>query len=260
MRRVARALCEGASSHRRWLPLLSPVMLPRAAAAANPCRHLSSAKKVKKVTVYTRTGDKGTSSLYSGTRRPKSDPLFHALGSTDTLNAQIGMAREHLAALGDEGARRGWPPRESSGVTTCPRSKLLQQLELVQCTLIDLGAAVATPPSCSTTEALERVSFDGLGHAKRLESWIDEHELSLPPLRTFVLPGGGICASQLHVARVACRETERVFVELAEELDGGTLAFVNRLSDYLFVASRVAAALPPPHGGIERPYAPCQLE
>ena len=98
-----------------------------------------------------------------------------------------------------------------------------------------------------------------------LERWIDAHEDELPPLRTFVLPGGGIFAAQLHVARTVAREMERSLVLLHEapaELGGGlapgVLCFANRLSDYLFVVGRVAAALPPPWGGWERPYVPCQ--
>ena len=125
--------------------------------------------------------------------------------------------------------------------------------------------AVATPPGSSDPEQLDRVGFDGEMRAAQLERWIDAHEDGLPPLRTFVLPGGGVFAAQLHVARTAAREMERSLVLLHEapaELGGGlapgVLCFSNRLSDYLFVAGRVAAALPSPWGGEERPYSPCQ--
>ena len=140
--------------------------------------------------------------------------------------------------------------------------QLCDELEQLQSTLIDLGAAVATPPSSSTVEQLARVAFDGVGRARELERWIDAHEEELPPLRTFVLPGGGVFAAHLHVARTAARETERALVQL-HEADGvadGVLNFANRLSDYLFVAGRVAAAMPSPWGGKERPYRPCTQE
>ena len=242
------------------LPQLMPLRACVVGASIAPVRTLQRQLALgtqRKVTVYTRTGDKGTSSLYNGTRREKDDLIFHALGSSDSLNAHIGVARQHLLAAHD-----------------CPPAKrLLDQLRLVQCTLIDLGASIATPPGSSTAEALARVQFDGAAHTSRLEGWIDEHELALPPLRTFVLPGGGLAAANLHVARTACRETERVIVELSSSLGGAgaaeaegvptvdpsVLSFVNRLSDFLFVATRVSAALPTPHGGTEEPYAPCKL-
>ena len=261
----------------RWLGAPSS----RRAAIAQQRRALSetAASEERKVTVYTRTGDKGTSSLFDGTRCAKSDAVFHALGMTDSLNAHLGLAREQFRGVRWMGATG--PEPEAVEV-------IREELEVVQCTLIDLGAAVATPPSASP-DALARVRFDGDAHgtapprsldprplspptpltaalrvgraAAELEGWIDAHELTLPPLRTFVLPGGCLCAAQLHIARTVARETERTLVRLAEqqpELEPSVLRYANRLSDYLFVAARVAVRMPPPWGGEERAYRPCQ--
>ena len=208
-----------------------------------------SAAAERKVRVYTRTGDKGGSSLYNGSRETKGHDIFHALGMTDSLNAHLGLAREQLLAQ----------KPMAKGLQLC------DELESIQSALIDLGAAVATPPGSSDPEQLARVAFDGDERTAQLECWIDAHERGLPALRTFVLPGGGIFAAQLHVARTVAREMERSLVLLHEtpaerggSLAPGVLCFANRLSDYLFVAGRVAAALPSPWGGQERPYVPCQ--
>jgi cob(I)alamin adenosyltransferase len=231
----------------RWQPLRRA----HSTGAAGEGASEESVREPRKVTVYTRTGDKGTSSLYNGTRQTKGHDVFHALGMTDSLNAHLGLAREHL--LSQKPMAKGL--------------QLCDELEQLQSALIDLGAAVATPPSSSSPEQLARVAFDGTGRAAQLERWIDAHEEALPPLRTFVLPGGGIFAAHLHVARTVARETERTLVMLHEApaeagggLAPGVLSFANRLSDYLFVAGRVAAALPSPWGGVERPYVPCQPE
>lgn len=209
----------------------------------------SGGREQRKVKVYTRTGDKGTSSLYNGSRQSKDHHIFKALGMTDSLNAHLGLARELLI----------------SQKPTATGLQLCDELEQVQSTLIDLGAAVATPISSSSAEQLARVTFRGTERAADLERWIDAHEETLPPLQTFVLPGGGVFAAQLHVARTVARETERALVRLNEAppeegggLVPGVLNFANRLSDYLFVAARLAATMPPPWGGAERPYRPCQ--
>ena len=174
------------------------------------------------MTVYTRTGDKGTSSLYNGTRQTKGSEIFHALGMTDSLNSHLGVARESIPpphalqrcalAASLRGAQMMTGEVLLSQKPMAKGLQLCDELEQLQSTLIDLGAAVATPPSSSTAEQLERVAFDGAGRAKELEKWIDAHEEELPPLRTFVLPGGGVFAAHLHVARTVARETERSLV------------------------------------------------
>ena len=189
--------------------------------------------------VYTRTGDAGQSSLYTGERRSKAAAVFAALGDVDELNSAVGVAREFAADL---------PPREG-----CP---LGSQLAEVQSRLLDVGSAVATPASSASEAKAQRVKFDA-EHADRLEQWIDAMEEELPPLKNFILPSGGKPAAFLHAARSACRRAERQVVGLGdagegspEEGNGGNggeaversvRVYLNRLSDYLFTAARYAA-------------------
>lgn len=171
--------------------------------------------------IYTKTGDAGESSLYSGERRVKDDAVFAALGDVDELNSVVGVAREYAAGLDPA---------------------LAAQLEAVQSRLLDVGSAVATPLSSSTVKKLQRVAFDP-GATAQLESWIDGWDAELQPLTLFILPSGGPGASFLHMARSVCRRAERAVVPLAR--GGGTdeavAVFLNRLSDYLFTAARIAA-------------------
>tara|TARA_B110001452_G_scaffold254022_1_gene245207 strand:+ start:105 stop:815 length:711 start_codon:yes stop_codon:yes gene_type:complete len=178
--------------------------------------------------IYTRTGDKGTSSLFNGERRSKDDLVFAALGDSDELNGAIGLARAHC-----ETSPAG------SGVL-----QLLSQLDTVQSRLLDVGSAVATPASSSSEKQLERVRFGDDGESVlTLEEWMDEMDQELPPLRNFILPSGGPAASALHLARSICRRTERAVTPLvvAEECEPAVGIYLNRLSDYLFVAARFAA-------------------
>ena len=173
--------------------------------------------------IYTRTGDKGTSSLYSGERRRKDDDVFAALGDVDELNSCVGLARAHIA--GDEHL-----------------STLATQLELIQSRLMDVGSAVATP--LGSRAGRDYVAFDASGsEAALLESQIDEMETELPPLRNFILPGGGHASAALHLCRATCRRAERAATKLvsAGGAEEGVTRFLNRLSDYLFVAARLAA-------------------
>lgn len=176
----------------------------------------------QKSRIYTKTGDTGTSSLFNGERRAKSDPVFEALGTTDELNAQIGHAR----AICEERKRVGDIP---------------EKLALIQHQLFDLGAHVATP-SGSSEARVKRTAFPE-SYTPQLEGWIDEYDIALPPLRNFILPSGGAEASALHIARAVCRRAERCLVPLlqTEETYAGAYRYVNRLSDLLFVMARTAA-------------------
>eukprot|EP00938_MAST-03A_sp_MAST-3A-sp1_P002360 g2360.t1 len=169
--------------------------------------------------LYTRTGDKGTSSLYNLERRPKDDPVFAALGDTDELNSAIGIAREY-----------------------CDENTLQERLAVVQSRLLDIGSAVATPPAKSKDNKLERVKFDE-SHIELLEGWIDEMDNAVPPLRNFILPSGGLCATHLHLARSVCRRAERRCVALTstDAVQSSVTRYMNRLSDFLFAAARYAA-------------------
>jgi cob(I)alamin adenosyltransferase len=114
-------------------------------------------------------------------------------------------------------------------------------LEFIQSRLLDVGSVVATPRS-SSSEKLSKVSFDP-NHVTSLESWIDHLDSSLPPLKNFILPSGGEAAARLHVARSVCRRAERSLVKQYEagDIDEHTYKFMNRLSDFLFIAARTVA-------------------
>lgn len=184
----------------------------------------SSTQTHNRYKVYTRTGDAGSSSLYNGERRAKDDAAFAALGDVDELNSALGAAREFCL----ESAHGALPSR----------------LAELQSRLLDVGSAVATPLGASSDAKRRRGAFSGAAAATaRLEAWIDEMDAELPPLRNFILPSGGRAAALLHVARAVCRRAERAAAPLVREgqLDGGVLAFLNRLSDFLFQAARWAA-------------------
>lgn len=167
--------------------------------------------------IYTRTGDAGQTSLRWGERVPKSAPRVEAYGTVDELNAFIGLA----LALGGNlpGALR-------------------QMLMRVQRDLFDVGADLASPPDKSRGQA-PKVSEPLV---ERLEADIDQLEAGLEPLRHFILPGGTGAAAALHVARTVARRAERRLVALAEQepVDPVLLKYLNRLSDFLFVAARAA--------------------
>lgn len=147
-----------------------------AAAAPSDSGSGTAAPAVRRVRVYTRTGDKGTSSLYTGERRAKDDAVFEALGDVDELNAHMGMARE-LASDSLHG----------SGVES-----LVSRLAQIQSRLLDAGSAIATPSDSGTPEQLARVVFPS-EITRNLEQWIDEMDSELPPLRNFILPVSLCC-------------------------------------------------------------------
>ncbi|QGM96891.1 cob(I)yrinic acid a,c-diamide adenosyltransferase [Methylocystis parvus] len=176
---------------------------------------------VKLDRIYTRGGDKGATSLATGARRRKDDIRVEAYGAIDETNAAIGVARLSIEA-GD--------------------AALDAMLARIQNDLFDLGAELATPhdPDKPLDPAMRLVILPS--QVERLEKEIDELNASLEPLRSFVLPGGAPAAAHLHLARTICRRAERVMVTLmrteGEELSPTALSYVNRLSDFLFVASR----------------------
>ncbi len=167
--------------------------------------------------IYTRTGDDGTSALATGERRPKSDPRFETIGTIDELNAHVGLARLHTAgAHGDLDAMLG----------------------RIQNDLFDLGADLAAPEKAGARERLRIAATQ----VARLEAGIDALNARLAPLTSFVLPGGTPTAAALHLCRTVARRAERLAVALAtrEPLNREALRYINRLSDFFFVAARVA--------------------
>ncbi|MBR0834489.1 cob(I)yrinic acid a,c-diamide adenosyltransferase [Bradyrhizobium manausense] len=168
--------------------------------------------------IYTKTGDDGTTALGTGERRPKYDLRIAAYGTVDETNAAIGVVRLH----------------------TKEAPELDAMLGRIQNDLFDLGADLAVPEREGKAERL-RVVASQVG---RLEHDIDALNDKLAPLTSFVLPGGTPAAAYLHVARTICRRAERVMVELAaqpgEPVGAAGIQYMNRLSDFLFVASRAA--------------------
>lgn len=170
--------------------------------------------------IYTRTGDQGTTSLFSNQRVPKSHPLIEAIGTIDEGNSALGFA---LAFL---------PQEERFNETR-------QQVETIQHALFDVGAALATPLSCHEVKKLEKTRFDHEA-IDFLEKWIDKMDSQLPSLKAFILPGGDRAGAALHLARSIIRRGERLVIPLYEEgeVTQDILIYLNRLSDYLFVLSR----------------------
>lgn len=170
--------------------------------------------------IYTRTGDKGTTSLFSGERVLKNNPFIEAIGAVDEGNSAIGLALSFL-------------PKEEQFKTT------RNQLELIQHALFDVGAALATPRTCEQSQKLEKTSFGNEAIAF-LEKWIDAMDEELPVLKTFILPGGHPAGAGLHLSRSIIRRAERLVVPLYEQADvtQAVLVYLNRLSDFLFMASR----------------------
>jgi cob(I)alamin adenosyltransferase len=158
--------------------------------------------------IYTRTGDSGETSLFGGSRVAKDDPRIEAYGTIDELNSAIGVVRA------------SWPS-----------SPIDKQLNAIQSDLFDIGAHLAAPGN-------DRFAGVEPRRIEELERAIDAMESELQPLTNFIIPGGSLAAAQLHVARTVCRRAERRVVTLED--NPATVAYLNRLSDYLFVAARYA--------------------
>ena len=173
---------------------------------------------VKLNKIYTRTGDDGTTGLVSGPRRLKSDMRVEAYGTVDETNSVIGLARLHTADQPDLDA----------------------MLARIQNDLFDLGADLAAP---DTGEPLEYEPLRIIdSQVQRIEQEIDALNATLDPLRSFILPGGSPAAAHLHLARTVSRRAERLIVGLLDADPGAVgreaVAYVNRLSDFFFVAAR----------------------
>jgi cob(I)alamin adenosyltransferase len=165
--------------------------------------------------IYTRTGDRGETALFGGTRVSKADPRVAAYGDVDELNACLGVVRaEHEL------------PSDVAAV-----------LEQLQRDLFAIGARLADPAAKISDRVTKAAVTDA--DVGRLEQWIDRFETELPPLRRFILPSGTRAGSLLHASRTVCRRAERSMVSLGvEHLDDHLVSFVNRLSDLLFVLAR----------------------
>jgi len=162
--------------------------------------------------IYTKTGDKGETSLFGGKRVPKDSLRIEAYGTVDELNSVIGVCRS---------------------VNTVKEVDSI--LEEIQNDLFTLGADLATPQS--SENKIQRIQSSDIS---RLEHHIDRIELLLEPLRNFILPSGNRAAAMLHLARTVCRRAERLVVKLAHEesVNESSVIYLNRLSDLLFVLGR----------------------
>jgi cob(I)alamin adenosyltransferase len=168
--------------------------------------------------IYTKTGDKGTTSLIGGTKVPKSHLRIEAYGTVDELNSYIGLCRDILM---DENSRT-----------------VLQE---VQDRLFTIGSSLACDP---IKEPKMRIPDLKEEDVTLLEKEIDKMNEAIPPMKSFILPGGHITVSHLHIARCVCRRAERCCVRLELEnleVEQVILKYLNRLSDYLFVLARFAA-------------------
>ena len=171
--------------------------------------------------IYTKTGDLGETSLVTGLRVKKDHPRLHAYGATDELNAHLGLALSYL--------------KEEAN------PKLLEvktELKKVQEDLFVIGSLL----SCDDSEILKKLPQLDKKRIESLEQSMDQMSSELPELKNFILPGGHIVSSSLHLARTVCRRTERHVVSLIEfEKDSiftEAMVYLNRLSDYFFITSR----------------------
>ena len=171
--------------------------------------------------IYTRQGDAGMTGLFDGRRVPKNHPRLETCGTLDELNSHLGLA-----------------------VTECRHAALQGQLLDLQRQLFVLGADLATPLRAATKHKIRRIKA---GDVQALERQIDRAAAQLPALKRFILPGGGLTAARIHVARAVCRRAERHLTVLMRDRSDsvGTqpLVYLNRLGDLLFMLARLANKL-----------------
>ena len=180
--------------------------------------------------VYTRTGDKGLTRLVGGQKVRKDEPRIESYGTVDELNTVVGLVRMELARSGADEQARSW---------------LDVRVAEIQNDLFNLGSDLAT----KAEDRWETMRLVEDRDVKRLEDEIDEMNGILPPLKDFILPGGGPVSGFLHQGRTVCRRAERRVIGLAaeEDINEQAIKYLNRLSDWLFVASRwVAKAMNEP--------------
>lgn len=168
--------------------------------------------------IYTKTGDDGTTGLFGGKRVAKFSARIEAYGTVDELNAVIGVALSHDL-----------------------HEKVSEPLQHISSLLFTVGSDLATPQDATQKSSVLAIKEE---HVDFLEHWIDAYQEHLPTLRNFILPGGSPGGAHLHLARTVCRRAERAIVALKqeEEINPIIIRFINRLSDYLFVAARYVNA------------------
>jgi cob(I)alamin adenosyltransferase len=188
------------------------------------------------MTIYTGTGDKGKTSLFSGERRLKADVRIDAYGDLDELNSIIGALAAHLSS----------------------EEEMIVELQRIQSALFQVGSWLATLPESAAIDSLQEITAEQIAV---LENTIDRYEQQLPDINVFILPGGHITAAWAHLARTVCRRCERKVVALFNETMQSSvsvpyqrlLVFLNRLSDYFFVLARRCNHI---HGIGDQPWRP----
>lgn len=168
--------------------------------------------------IYTKTGDQGTTSLIGGTKVPKSHRRIEAYGTVDELNSFTGLCIDHLSAAG-----------------------IVHVLREVQDRLFTIGSSLACDPDKETKLKIPDLKEQDI---VLLETEMDKMDEVLPPMKSFILPGGHLAVSSLHITRCVCRRAERCCVKMqkkGDEVPDLIIKYLNRLSDYLFVLSRFAA-------------------
>ena len=178
--------------------------------------------------VYTKTGDKGTTSLVGGRRVKKFDPRVEAYGTVDELNSHIGLLAEMVS---NSSITSTTSSNNDSSITSITSS-----LKKMQDCLFVIQTLLATEDE-SIYQKLPQLKEDAVAE---VEHWIDEMEAKLPKHNRFVIPGGSLASAQAHVCRTVCRRAEREIVRLTEEetIEENLMKYINRTSDYLFVLSR----------------------
>ena len=168
-----------------------------------------------KSSLYTRTGDDGTTSLVGGERAKKNSPRLEAYGTIDELSSFLGAIAADIRT----------------------DSELQGQIREIQNELFNVGAYLATQPASGTRPACAALTESKM---QQREGWIDALDEQTPKINSFVLPGGSELAAKCHLARTVCRRAERRILDLSEEeyVDPKVTAYINRLSDYLFIAAR----------------------
>jgi cob(I)alamin adenosyltransferase len=205
--------------------------------------------------IYTKTGDQGLTSLYSGQRVPKYHDLIHATGTVDEFNSLLGSCVSFIKS-------------DSSLLHNSQAQIIVIQVELVQSRLFSLGAHLSTPridpllsdkideaKAGSIQDKQQRTTID-TQFALDLEVWIDQWQSELTPLTQFILPGGHLAAAAFHQARSLCRHAERNLCPLYEKglIDQEAIKFLNRLSDYLFILARLINHLTSTHETVWRAH------
>ena len=203
---------------------------------------------IRKSKLYTKTGDKGCTGLYSGERREKTEPIFHTLGAIDELNCELGICKVHYYNIMKSFENKIYTPPGNGWSRTekCAKTgKYYEWLALgnilsnIQTRLIELSSHIATVSG----EYMVLAIFDTDNkHLSDLERLIDRLDSVLPKLTTFLIPGGDLLTAHLHKARTIARKSERLIWDIKnsgfDHITEGSLKYMNRMSDFLFVLSR----------------------